>query len=328
MWRHLWPDAPETARSATSPTACTPRAGSGPRCARSTRATWTRTGRTTSSSPSAGTRVREIPDAELWAAHRSQKERLIRFVRERVRLQSARHGRSPDELRGVEGLLDPRALTIGFARRFATYKRAVLVLSDLDRAARAPQRPRAAGADPLRGQGAPRRPRRARTSSAGSFLLTQGEFRGKLVFLEDYDMEVGRMLVQGCDVWLNTPRRPAGGQRHQRPEVAHQRRHQPAASSTAGGRRATAATTAGPSARRRRGRRADDQDRADAASLYRLLEEEVVPLFFEQDAGRPAPPLDRDDEGVDRVRGPAVQRAPHGARLRREDIYLPAAARS
>ncbi|HSB62079.1 MAG TPA: alpha-glucan family phosphorylase, partial [Vicinamibacteria bacterium] len=67
-------------------------------------------------------RIRDVPDAALWAAHRSQKERLIRFVRERVRQQSARHGRSPDELRQVEGLLDPHALTIGFARRFATYK--------------------------------------------------------------------------------------------------------------------------------------------------------------------------------------------------------------
>ena len=74
-----------------------------------------------------------MPDDELWAAHRAQKERLVRFVRERVRQQSARHGLSPDELRQIEGLLDPHALTIGFARRFATYKRAVLILSDLDR---------------------------------------------------------------------------------------------------------------------------------------------------------------------------------------------------
>ena len=153
------------------------------------------------------TRIRDIPDAGLWAAHRSQKERLIRFVRERVRLQSARHGLSPDELRRVEGLLDPRALTIGFARRFATYKRAVLVLSDLDRlralvadAARPVQIIFAGKAHPAdrEGQDLIRR----------LFVLTQGEFQGKLVFLEDYDIEMGRMMVQGCDVWLNTPRRP------------------------------------------------------------------------------------------------------------------------
>ena len=83
-------------------------------------------------------RVLAIPDADLWAAHRSQKERLIRFVRERVRSQGARHGLSPDELRGVEGLLDPRALTIGFARRFATYKRATLLFQEPDRLAQLP----------------------------------------------------------------------------------------------------------------------------------------------------------------------------------------------
>jgi starch phosphorylase len=83
--------------------------------------------------PEAWRKVHEAPDAALWAAHRSQKERLVRFVRERVRVQSARHGLSPDELRQVEGLLDPHALTIGFARRFATYKRAFLIMSDLDR---------------------------------------------------------------------------------------------------------------------------------------------------------------------------------------------------
>ena len=127
----------------------------------------------------AGRASHEIPDEELWAAHRSQKERLIRFVRERVRLQSARHGRSPDELRAVEGLLDPRALTIGFARRFATYKRAVLRAVRPRPPARAPQRPRPPGAD----RSSPARPTpptaRARTSSASSFLLTQGEFRGQ-----------------------------------------------------------------------------------------------------------------------------------------------------
>jgi starch phosphorylase len=78
-------------------------------------------------------RVGDIPDPDLWSAHRSQKERLIRFVRERVRAQTARHGRSPDEMRELERLFDPRALTIGFARRFATYKRAHLVLQDLTR---------------------------------------------------------------------------------------------------------------------------------------------------------------------------------------------------
>ena len=168
-------------------------------------------------------------------------------MRERVRVQSARHGLSPDELRQVEALLDPHALTIGFARRFATYKRAFLIMSDLERL-------RAIVSDPARpvqflfaGKAHPA-DREGQEVVRRLFSLTHGEFRGKLVFLEDYDIEVGRALVQGCDVWLNTPRRPQEASGTSRHEGAGQRRGQPSASSTAGGRRASAATTAGRSA--------------------------------------------------------------------------------
>jgi starch phosphorylase len=226
-------------------------------------------------------RVKDVPDGALWAAHRSQKERLIRFVRERVRIQSARHGRSPDELRGVEGLLSPRALTIGFARRFATYKRAVLILSDLDRLRRIlndPERPvqmlfagKAHPAD-REGQDFIRR----------LFLLTQGELRGKLVFIEDYDMEVGRMMVQGCDVWLNTPRRPqeASGTSGEKCPVNGGVNLSILDGWWVEGYRGDngwAIGEANPAAG------SEDQDRADAESLYTLLEKEVVPLFFDKD---------------------------------------------
>ena len=77
--------------------------------------------------------VANIPDKELWDVHNLQKENLIRFVRSRERAHLARHGASPDDLRSVDELLDPQALTIGFARRFATYKRADLLFRDLDR---------------------------------------------------------------------------------------------------------------------------------------------------------------------------------------------------
>ncbi|HEY5907563.1 MAG TPA: alpha-glucan family phosphorylase, partial [Vicinamibacteria bacterium] len=132
MWRHLFPDRPEHPVSHVTNGVHTP-TWIGPEMrglyTRHLGADW----EDHLLEPEYWSRVQEIPDDAVWASHRSQKERLIRFVRERVRMQSARHGRSPDELRAIEGLLDPRALTIGFARRFATYKRAVLVLSDLDR---------------------------------------------------------------------------------------------------------------------------------------------------------------------------------------------------
>ncbi|PYQ03847.1 MAG: hypothetical protein DMF82_12150, partial [Acidobacteria bacterium] len=228
MWRHLWPGAPESPVSAITNGVHT-ETWVGPEMralyAQNIHANWEEH----LLEPELWSRVAEVPDNELWAAHRSQKERLVRFVRERVRMQSARHGLAPDDLRGVERLLDPRALTIGFARRFATYKRAVLILSDLDRlravlgdAERPVQLVFAGKAHPAdrAGQDVIRR----------LFLLTQGEFRGKIVFLEDYDMEVARMMVQAAA--------------RSRPSTAAST----SASSTAGGSRASGARTAGPSA--------------------------------------------------------------------------------
>ena len=226
-------------------------------------------------------RVRQVSDPALWAAHRSQKERLIRFVRERVRLQSARHGLSPDELRQVEGLLDPHALTIGFARRFATYKRAFLLMTDLDRlralvsdAARPVQFIFAGKAHPADRDG--------QEVIRQLVLLTQREFRGKLVFLEDYDIEMGRALVQGCDVWLNTPRRPqeASGTSGQKVPVNGGVNVSILDGWWAEGFRGDNGWAIGE------GRLDPDtaaQDLADASSLHRALADEVVPRFFDRD---------------------------------------------
>jgi starch phosphorylase len=224
--------------------------------------------------------IRQVPDAALWAAHRSQKERLIRFVRERLRTQSARHGFSPDDLRLIEGLLDPHALTIGFARRFATYKRAVLVLSDLDRLRKVLSEPARPVQILFAGKAHPA-DREGQDLIRRLFLLTQGEFRGRLVFLEDYDIEMGRMLVQGCDVWLNTPRRPqeASGTSGQKSPINggvnlsvldgwwiegyHGDNGWAIGDGTAEG-------------------SVEIQDKKDGDALYQLLEEEVVPRFFDR----------------------------------------------
>ncbi len=236
--------------------------------------------------PEVWKKVQEAPDEALWSAHRSQKERLIRFVRERVRLQAARHGLSPDELRQVEGLLDPHALTIGFARRFATYKRAFLIMSDLDRL-------RAIVSDPARpvqlvfaGKAHPA-DREGQEVVRRLFSLTHGEFRGKLVFVEDYDIEVGRALVQGCDVWLNTPRRPqeASGTSGQKVPVNGGVNLSILDGWWAEGYRGDNGWEIGD------GRLDPDtsaQDRGDADSLYRALTDEVIPRFFDRDpAGLP-----------------------------------------
>jgi starch phosphorylase len=280
MWRHLWPGAPESPVSAITNGVHT-ETWVGPEM----RALYTQqidpAWEEHLLEPELWNRVAEVADSELWAAHRSQKERLVRFVRERVRMQSARHGLAPDDLRRVERLLDPRALTIGFARRFATYKRAVLVLSDLDRL-------RAMLSDPERpvqlvfaGKAHPA-DRAGQDVIRRLFLLTQGEFRGTIVFIEDYDMEVARMMVQGCDVWLNTPRRPqeASGTSGQKSPVNGGINLSILDGWWVEGHRGDNGWAFGGGG----GADPETQDREDAAELYRLLEQDVVPLFFAKDA--------------------------------------------
>ncbi len=243
-------------------------------------------------------------------------------MRGRVRVQSARHGLSPDELRQVEGLLDPHALTIGFARRFATYKRAFLIMSDLDRlraimadAARPVQLIFAGKAHPAdrEGQEVVRR----------LFSLTHGEFRGKLVFLEDYDIEVARALVQGCDVWLNTPRRPqeASGTSGMKVPVNGGVNVSILDGWWAEGYRGDNGWAIGDGAINPD---TAAQDRGDAESLYHLLADEILPRFFTRDqAGLPREWIRTMKASIESIVGPfSAQRM---VRDYVEQAYLPAA---
>jgi len=282
MWRHLWPGSPERPIGAITNGVHT-ESWVGPEMralyAHHLDEHWEEH----LLDPEFWKKIQQVPDSELWAAHRAQKERLVRFVRERVRQQSARHGLSPDELREIEGLLDPQALTIGFARRFATYKRAVLILSDLDRMRRLVSDPARSVQLIFAGKAHPA-DRDGQEVIRRLVLLTQGEFRGKLVFLEDYDIEMARMLVQGCDVWLNTPRRPheASGTSGQKAPVNAGINVSILDGWWVEGFRGDNGWALGS------GRVDPDtavQDAADALELYRVVEEEVVPRFFAREDG-------------------------------------------
>ena len=151
--------------------------------------------------------VESIPDEELWSTHERRRERLVAFARKRLMQQTEQRGGSPRDVERARGVLNTRALTIGFARRFATYKRATLLLSDMERLSRIlldTERPVqfifAGKAHPNDGQG------KEMLKSIVSFCRSE-EYRRHAVFLEDYDLVVARYLVQGVDVWLNTPRR-------------------------------------------------------------------------------------------------------------------------
>jgi starch phosphorylase len=147
-------------------------------------------------------------DGELWETHLSLKSRLLEFVRRRVVEQAGRRAESAEVLRALGRVLSPDALTVGFARRFATYKRADLILTDIERllalvndAKRPVQFVFAGKAHPLDEPG-------KRVLQRIAELMRDSQFADKFVFVEDYDINVGRHFVQGVDVWLNNPRRP------------------------------------------------------------------------------------------------------------------------
>jgi starch phosphorylase len=223
-----------------------------------------------------------ISDLRLWEAHLEQKLGLAEYARGRLRRQFARHGEAPRVLADLAGILDPHILTVGFARRFATYKRAALIFSDEDRLARLvsdPQRPvqfifagKAHPAD-----------RPGQSVIQRIFERSRSDrLRGRVFIVEDYDMRVGRYLVQGVDVWLNNPRRPLE------------------ASGTSGMKAAMNGVVnvsvldgwwdegydgSNGWAIGDREQRSDEamQDWTDAQALYRLLEEEIVPLWYGRD---------------------------------------------
>jgi starch phosphorylase len=220
----------------------------------------------------------QLGDEVLWAAHLAQKHRLMRFVRHRALRQAARHGHSPEELRRLQTLLNPDALTLGFARRFAPYKRADLLVSDAARlerlltdAARPVQIVMAGKAHPADGPG-------QEIIHRIWQLAGSGPLRGRIVFVEDYDAAVARLMVRGVDCWLNTPTWPleacgTSGMKAAINGVIHAsvpdgwwaEGYQPGAGFVLG-------EQVGPDGQR------------DSAALFDLIEHQLVPLFFERDA--------------------------------------------
>src|SRR3954465_10075299 len=152
--------------------------------------------------------VIDIPDAQLWETHQQLKRRLIDFVRDRERQRRERLGESPESIRRVNRILDPEILTIGFARRFATYKRGALLFSDKERLKRLVNDTTRPVQFIFAGKAHPR-------DEAGKAIIQEvykfsreAGLENRIVFLEDYDSHIARRLVQGVDLWLNHPLRP------------------------------------------------------------------------------------------------------------------------
>ncbi len=149
-----------------------------------------------------------IPDAELWEVRQNLRGDLIRFARRRLQRDLERRGMSRSEIGEVESILDPRTLTVGFARRYATYKRATLLLSDKDRLKGLLHHPERPVQFILAGKSHPRDDGGKKLIQDLAHFIQHEGAKTRMVFLEDYDIVVARALVQGVDVWLNNPRRP------------------------------------------------------------------------------------------------------------------------
>ncbi len=228
-------------------------------------------------------RIYDIPDEEWWATNQAAKRRLVEFVRRRARARAIRQGESPEVLEEIDRIFDPNVLILGFARRFATYKRATMIFTDMERFRRIILDAERPVQMLFSGKAHP-------ADDAGKTYIQQivnvarsPEYWAKVGFIEDYDMAVARYLVQGADVWINTPRRPreASGTSGQKAAM----NGNPNLSVLDGwwvegynGRNGWAI------GEERAYMDEGTQDAADALSLYRLLENEVIPLFYDRDA--------------------------------------------
>ena len=231
--------------------------------------------------------VARVPDEELWKAHMRLKERLVAFIRQRSTQSRLAAGERADYIEAASTMFDPAALTIGFARRVAGYKRWNLILTDRERLLRLINDEERPVQFVFAGKAHPQ--------DEGSKLVLQQlaqwkydpAVRQRVVFLEDYDQEIARQLVQSVDVWLNVPRRPleASGTSGEKVAINGGLNFSVLDGWWLEGYDGTNGFAIG------NGNEASvpEMDAADAESLYRTLEQDVVPLFY-----------NRDDDGLPR----------------------------
>jgi starch phosphorylase len=226
--------------------------------------------------------IENVDDGELWETHLSLKSQLLEFVRHRAMEQAARRHDTPDVLQRLGRVLSPDALTIGFARRFATYKRANLLLADIERLATMVNDPKRPVQFVFAGKAHPRDDPGKRVLQQIAQLMRDRQLGDKFVFVEDYDINVGRHFVQGVDVWLNNPRRPleASGTSGQKVVLN-------------GGLNLSVLDGWWAEAydglngfgigTGRTHSNADLHDARDGEDLYRVLRDEVIPLYYQRD---------------------------------------------
>ncbi len=230
--------------------------------------------------------VQEIPGQEIWEMHRKRKRRMVAFVRERAGASAAQRKSSATEIRRLQEILDPDVFTIGFARRFATYKRATLLFRDVNRLKRLLNNPNMPVQIVIAGKAHPKdHPGKALIREIYN-MSREPELSKRLIFVEDYSIQVARELVQGVDLWLNNPRRGeeacgTSGMKAAMNGVLN--------FSVLDGWFDEAYELSASWAIGDRAPYSEDQDDLHASAIYSTLENEIVPLFYDHGADQETP---------------------------------------
>ncbi len=227
-------------------------------------------------------KINDIPDEELWEAHKQRKMKLLNLVKESTTERLRRSGYSYEEINEITSKINPEALTIGFARRFATYKRATLIFKDLERITQILNYSDKPVQLIFAGKAHP-------ADKEGQDLIKRiheismmPQFKGKIFLLENYNIAMSRYLVSGVDVWLNNPRRPmeASGTSGQKASVNGVINFSVLDGWWAEGYNQENGWTIGTNAEYNS---YEEQDIADSQSMYHTLEEKIIPTYYDKD---------------------------------------------
>ena len=264
-------------------------------------------------------RYLHVPDEEIWNMRMTLKNKFINFVKRDFKQKWLANQGDPSAVMKIVDKINPNALIIGFARRFATYKRAHLLFTDLERLSRIVNNERFPVQFVFSGKAHP-------ADGAGQGLIKRimeisrmPQFLGKIIFLEDYNMIVAKRLVSGVDIWLNTPTRPleASGTSGEKAEmngvlnfsVLDGWWYEGYRFNEKAGWALTDKRTFSPEQQ-------EQQDKLDAATIYSMLENEIIPMYFEQNSKGYSP------KWIEYIKGSIGDIAPHFTMKRMIDDYI------
>lgn len=259
--------------------------------------------------------IYQVPDAEIWETRMALKKKLVAYIREKFTENWLKNQGDPSRVMSLLERINPNALMIGFCRRFATYKRAHLLFTDIERLSKIVNNPERPVLFFFSGKAHP-------ADGAGQGLIKKiyeisqrPEFLGKIIFLEDYDMQLARRLVSGVDIWMNTPTRPleASGTSGEKAEMNGVVNLSVLDGWWVEGYR-DGAGWALP--QKRTYDNQTYQDQLDASTIYSMLENEIIPMFYRHEE------QDYSKEWVKTIKNSIATIAPHYTMKRQLDDYF------